>query len=50
MIGCYLDLERYLIEGKCPARYTQLATRRIYILKAEKKLLIKFMKDYKNEK
>ena len=49
MIKCYLDLEKFLIDGKCPLGNIQLATRRLYLLKAEKNWLKKFIEDYKNE-
>jgi DNA-binding PadR family transcriptional regulator len=48
MIKCYLELEQFLIEHKCPLGNIQLATRRIYLLRAEKKWLSKFMEEYKN--
>lgn len=48
-IKCYQDLEKFLIDGKCPLGNIQLATRRMYILKAERNWLSKFIKDYKNE-
>jgi DNA-binding PadR family transcriptional regulator len=48
MIICYLDLERYLVEHKCFLGNVQLATRRVYLLKAEKKWLSKFMEEYKS--
>jgi DNA-binding PadR family transcriptional regulator len=50
MIKCYLDLEGFLTEHKCPPGNIQLATRRIYMLRGERKWLSKFMEDYKNEK
>ncbi len=48
MIKCYPELEQFLIEHKCPLGNIQLATRRIYLLRAEKKWLSKFMEEYKN--
>ena len=45
-IKCYEDLEKFLIDSKCPLGNIQLATRRIYILKGEKKWLTKFIKNY----
>ena len=50
MIKCYLDLEEFLIEHKCPPGNIQLATRRVYMLRGEKKWLNKFLEDYKNGK
>ncbi len=49
MIKCYGDLEKFLTESKCHLSNIQLATRRIFMLKGERKWLIKFIEDYKNE-
>ena len=49
MIKCYLELEKFLINSKCPLGNIQLATRRIYLLKGEKRWLSAFMEDLKNE-
>lgn len=46
----YGELEKYLIEKHAHLANLQLATRRIYMLKGEKKWLEKFMKEFKNEK
>jgi DNA-binding PadR family transcriptional regulator len=46
-IKCYEDLEKFLIDSKCPLGNIQLATRRIYMLKGEKEWLTKFIKNYK---
>jgi len=43
-IKCYKDLEKFLIDNKCPIGNIQLATRRIYLLNGEKKWLMKFIK------
>lgn len=50
MMRCYIELEKFLVGRKCPLWNIQLATRRIYLAKAEKKWLSKFIKDYENEK
>jgi DNA-binding PadR family transcriptional regulator len=50
MIKCYNELEKFLIDGKCSLGNIQLATRRIYLLKAEKNWLKKFIEDFKNER
>jgi DNA-binding PadR family transcriptional regulator len=50
MIKCYLELEKFLVEHKCHPGNIQLATRRIYMLRGERKWLSKFLEDYKNEK
>ena len=49
MIKCYNKLEKFLIDSKCHLSSIQLATRRIYLIKAEKRWLSKFIEDYKNE-
>ena len=49
MIKCYVELEKYLIEQKCFPGNIQLATRRIFLIRAEKKWLSKFTNDLKNE-
>jgi DNA-binding PadR family transcriptional regulator len=49
MIKCYDELEKFLIDSKCPLGNIQLATRRKYLLNAEKNWLKKFIKDFKNE-
>ncbi|MFH1174172.1 MAG: PadR family transcriptional regulator [archaeon] len=49
MIKCYDELEKFLIDGKCHLGNIQLATRRIFLIKAEKKWLSKFIEDFKNE-
>ncbi|MFX0070463.1 MAG: PadR family transcriptional regulator [Candidatus Hermodarchaeota archaeon] len=45
----YGELEEFLISKKCTLGNLQLATRRIYILKGEKKWLMTFLEEYKNE-
>ena len=45
-IKCYEDLEKFLVDSKCPLGKIQLATRRIYMLKGEKKWLKEFIKNY----
>ena len=49
MIKCYKELEKFLINSKCPLGNIQLATRRIYLLKGEKRWLSAFMEDLKDE-
>ena len=50
MIKCYNELEKFLIDHRCSLGNIQLATRRIYLLKSEKKWLKKFIEDYRNDK
>ena len=50
MIKCYGELEKFLVDGKCHLGNIQLATRRVVLVKAEKKWLDKFIEDFKNEK
>jgi DNA-binding PadR family transcriptional regulator len=45
-IKCYQDLEKFLINNKCPLGNIQLATRRRYMLDGEKKWLKEFIKNY----
>ncbi|MCJ7713138.1 PadR family transcriptional regulator [Candidatus Bathyarchaeota archaeon] len=49
MIKCYIELEKFLMNSKCPLGNIQLATRRIYLLKGEKKWLNDFQEDFVNE-
>ncbi len=42
-IKCYEELEKFLIDSKCPLGNIQLASRRIYILKGEKEWLSNFL-------
>lgn len=49
MIECYKDLEKFLSDNHCGLANIQLATRRIFILKGEKKWLNEFIKDFINE-
>ncbi len=46
----YKALENYLKEKNCTLGNLQLATRRIYLLKAEKEWLESFLEEFKNEK
>jgi DNA-binding PadR family transcriptional regulator len=46
-IKCYKELETYLIENNCPIGNLQLATRRLYLFKAEKEWLNKFSEEFK---
>lgn len=50
MLKCYRELETFLVKSKCLIGNIQLATRRIYLLKAEKEWLMKFIKDYQDDK
>jgi DNA-binding PadR family transcriptional regulator len=43
----YSKLEKFLTDSKCPLGNIHLATRRIFLLKAEKKWLNKFIGEYK---
>jgi DNA-binding PadR family transcriptional regulator len=49
MIQCYIELEKFLVDGNCPPGNIQLATRRIHLLRAEKEWLRTFIEDYENE-
>lgn len=46
----YGELEKYIIDHHGHLANIQLATRRIFMLKGEKKWLEKFMEEFKNEK
>ncbi|MFC1554512.1 PadR family transcriptional regulator [candidate division KSB1 bacterium] len=46
----YGELEKYLIENRAHLANIQLATRRVFMLKGEKKWLEKFLIEFENEK
>ena len=48
-IDSYGKLEKYIIDNHGHLANVQLATRRIYLLKGEKKWLINFIEDFKNK-
>ena len=50
MIKGYEELEKFLINEKCPLANVQLATRRLYMLKGEKRWITEFLEAFsKNE-
>lgn len=48
MIKGYGELEKYLINQKCSLANVQLATRRLYMLKGEKRWITNFLEALKN--
>jgi DNA-binding PadR family transcriptional regulator len=48
-IKCYQELEDFLVNSKCPIGNIQLATRRLYLLKAEKEWLKSFLEEFQVE-
>ena len=48
-IQCYQELEDFLVNSKCPIGNIQLATRRLYLLKAEKEWLKSFLEEFQAE-
>lgn len=50
MIKCYGELEKFLVDGKCHLGNIQLATRRIILLKAERKWVSDFITKFQEVK
>jgi DNA-binding PadR family transcriptional regulator len=46
LIKCYEELEEFLINEKCSLANVQLATRRLYLMKAEKRWITKFLEEF----